>query len=471
VKPELTVVDPAPRPDAGASPPDAGAPRSEAAGRESGEAGPGPDAAARARDAGERAPLADTAASVAPGRAWLHWALPLAVLALAFAGAWALVASRPRPVPQPPVVLPPLVRVVPVEKRTLRLAVRAQGTVEPRTESELVAEAPGRVTWISPAFAAGGFFEEGEPLLRLDAREHEVAHERAAAAVGRAESEVRLAERTIARRRALFAEGIVAAEAIDDAEHVLAVARAALREARAALAQASLDLERTAIAAPFAGRVREVRVDLGQFVGRGSALGRVYAVDYVEIRLPISAEDLAHLELPLDFHGDGAAPGPPVTVTGALGGRTATWRGRVVRTEGELDPRTRTVGAVVRVDDPYGRAARAGGDPEPPSAGAPSVPGRPPLAVGLFVQAEIEGRTHPNVAVLPRSALRDGDRVLVVDGESRLRFRAVEVLRRDRDAVVIGAGLEEGERVCVSPLEAATDGTAVRTVLDDGARG
>jgi multidrug efflux pump subunit AcrA (membrane-fusion protein) len=134
-------------------------------------------------------------------------------------------------------------------------------------------------------------------------------------------------------------------------------------------------------------------------------------------------------------------------------GRAQTWRGRIVRTEGEIDPRTRVVHVVARVEQPYAED--------------------PPLAVGLFVSAEILGRRVEDAFVVPRSALRDGrdgDEVLVVDDESRVRFHPVEVLRERRGEVVIGAGLEAGDRVLVSPLGTAVDGMSVRVVGDESPR-
>jgi hypothetical protein len=89
-----------------------------------------------------------------------------------------------------------------------------------------------------------------------------------------------------------------------------------------------------------------------------------------------------------------------------------------------------------------------------------------PLAVGLFVKAEIEGQSVERAFVLPRDALRPGDRVYVVDAEDQIRFRDVEVLRTERENVILGAGLAEGDRVCTSPLEAVINGMRVR-VLDD----
>jgi multidrug efflux pump subunit AcrA (membrane-fusion protein) len=109
---------------------------------------------------------------------------------------------------------------------------------------------------------------------------------------------------------------------------------------------------------------------------------------------------------------------------------------------------------VARVEDPYGRNGTTGSAP---------------LAVGLFVEAEIQGRSVQNVFVLPRTALRTdagSDLVYVVDAGDRLHFKTVDVLRAKRDDVVIGGGLRPGDRVCVSPLAAAVDGMAVRIVDD-----
>jgi multidrug efflux pump subunit AcrA (membrane-fusion protein) len=214
--------------------------------------------------------------------------------------------------------------------------------------------------------------------------------------------------------------------------------------------------------------VRNERVDVGQFVSRGVAIATLYAVDYAEVRLPIPDRELAYVDLPLAYRpGNGsetgmetiaADDGSPVRLHAEFAGREHVWTGRIVRTEGEIDPKSRMIHAVARVEDPYARKADSA---------------RPPLAVGLFVEAEILGRSVDAAVMLPRAALRrdeagpgepsrDGHFVLVVNDDSRLEFRPVEVLRSEREEVVIGAGLASGERVCVSPLRAPVDGMAVR---------
>lgn len=380
--------------------------------------------------------------------------LPVVVIAGAVVGAALMVLARPEVETRRPDTALPLVRVVEAMPQDFAVTVRAQGSVVPRTESNVVPEVSGRVVWVSPALAAGGFFEQGEPLLRIDRVDYEVRLRRAEATVQGLESQLRLARRNLERARELKKSGVVSVVDQDDSENKERVAAAGLAEASAALEQARVDLERTEVRAPFAGRVREKHLDVGQFVERGTPVARVYAVDYAEVRLPVPDADVGFLDLALDYRGEERqGDGPAVELRARFAGDEHRWQGRIVRTEGEIDPRTRMVHAVARVEDPYGRGAA--GD-------------RPPLAVGMFVDAEITGRTVPGTIVVPRAALRDGNRVLVVDADGRLRPREVDVLRLDRDVAVLRSGVAPGERVCVSQVEAFTDGMRVRTV-EDGA--
>jgi RND family efflux transporter MFP subunit len=370
--------------------------------------------------------------------------LPAAVLVAALALSAALVVARPVPEAQAVASLRPVVAVVSVAPRPERMRVRTQGTVEPRTENELVAEVGGRLVWASPALEAGSFFAAGEPLARIEAADYEIARERARAALERAKSQRRLAEASLGRSRALFEAGAASPAAREQAESNAAIAAANEREAAAALRQAELELSRTELRAPFAGRVREKTADVGQLVARGAKLASVFAVDFAELRLPIPSEELAFLDLPQTPVADAAAL-PLVELRGAFAGRTHTWEGRLVRAEGALDPRTRLVHVVARVQDPYGLSS-----------------GAPPLAVGLFVEAEIEGRELPAVVALPRGALHGRDEVVVVDREQRLASRRVELLRIDGETVYVAGGLEAGERVVTRVPSAFVEGMSVR---------
>ncbi len=400
---------------------------------------------------------------------------PLVLFAIALAATAAMISARPATESKRPAINAPLVEVMLAAPGPATLRVPAQGTVEPRTESDLVTEVSGRIVWVSPELASGGFFDSDDPLVRIDPRDYEVALEGAQAARARARSDLVHAAASLKRQRSMRETGASSRARLDDAIHNQASAEAGLREAQVAVRRAELDLERSEIRAPFAGRVRRKHVDVGQFVGRGVPVARIYSVDYAEVILPISDADLAYLELPSEDHranehrGDRAAsmagpagearsiesipelgtrPGPEAVLSARYAGREHTWHGYVVRTEGALDARTRMLNVVVRVDDPYAREVESG---------------RPPLPVGLFVEASIEGRQLQNVIELPRSALRRGEEVLVVDDDDRLHRRRVEVLRSERDRSWIRAGLQAGERVVTSQLEVVTEGMKVRT--------
>jgi RND family efflux transporter MFP subunit len=323
--------------------------------------------------------------------------------------------------------------VVELEPRDIQVTVRTHGTIEARTEIDLVAEVPGRVSRVSPALAPGGLFKEGEVLLELDPLDAELARERAAAARARAGSEASLADLRLERMRTLADREISSRVELEQAEHESRIAAARLREARAALAQTTYDLERTRIRAPFNARVRTKRVDVGQFVTKGMPVARIFSVDAVEVRLPIPTAELAYLDLPGGRTDSWAAP--IVHLRAEFAGTPMTWTGRIVRTEGTIADRSRMLNVVARVENP-GRGPRD------------SV--QPPLTVGLFVEAEIVGRTFENVFILPRSALHGPSRVLVADSEDYLRAREVQVLRVEGERVLVSSGLEPGERVSAS---------------------
>ena len=380
--------------------------------------------------------------------------LPLIIVLAGALLALAMIKARPAVTPEAKEPATPLVRVAVVTPKDHRFVVTAQGTVTPRLEINLASEVPGKVVEIAPGFSTGGFFEEGEVLVKIDARDYELALARARAQL--AEAQVRLlreqAEGEVARNEwQTLGEG--KATPLLRREPQLAEAQAGVDSAQAVLQQAQLDLERTQIKAPFAGRVWSKKVDAGQFLQRGEAVARIYSVDAAEVRLPLTLDDLAYLDLSLAFQQTDRDPGPEVTLTASIGGVRCEWRGQILRTEAEVDPRTRMLHAVAQVKNPYDTS------PERKS----------PLAVGLFVDAKIVGRPVSNVLVVPRASLRGRDRLVVVDSEGFLRFREVEVLRMKNESAILKSGLQPGDRICLSPLDAPVDGMKVRVTEDSPA--
>ena len=383
----------------------------------------------------------------------LQIVLPLAVLGGAGFAAATMIRNRPPVEIQAPVVTPPGVRVEEVTLRDVQLSVTSQGTVRPRTESQLVTEISGRVTWVAPSFAEGGFFELGDVLVKIDPFDYQQAVVSARSQL--AQTRLRLAQEE--------AEAEVAAREWEELgrgdPRALTLRKPQLEEARASVAgaeanleRAKRDLERAEIVAPYAGRIRKKNVDIGQFILVGDAVSTIYAVDVAEIRLPLPDEQLAYLDLPLSYRGGSDQPRPRVTLRATFAGEAHEWQGWIVRTESEIDPVSRMVHAVAEVSDPY--------TPGPNQS-------RPPLAVGMYVEAEIAGHTARDVAIVARAALRGRDRVLVVDAQDRLSFREIDILRATTDAIYVQGGLAEGELVVVSPLDTPTEGMRVQLTNAD----
>ena len=362
-------------------------------------------------------------------------------------GAVTLMATAPKLEPTAVEPIPTTVRVVTVDPQPIRLRVHSQGTVSPNTESALIPEVSGRVVWMSPSLVNGGYFEQGQELLRLESNDYRSALERSQANLARAEAEYEHAQFEYGRLKSLEERKLASRSQMENSQRAYRVAEAALSDANAAFDQASRDLERTTLTAPFNGLVRQESVDIGQFVSRGNSIATLYASDQAEVRLPIADRQLAFLNLPVGHRGELPVDEQPgVTLSAEYAGRQLTWNGHIVRTEAQIDTSTRMVHVVARVSNEAQEA---------------------PLSVGLFVNADIEGLLAEDVVVLPRTALRNGNKVLVVDNEDRLRYRDIKPLRLYRDEVLIQEGLYSGDRVCLSPLQTAIDGMPVNPVSDD----
>lgn len=344
--------------------------------------------------------------------------------------------------------LVPTVRVIQVEPAPEYLIINSQGTIQPRNETDLILEVTGRVIWISPAMVNGGAFRKDDTLVRIDDADYLTLLQRSEAAKQRADVEFELSQSELERTISLHKRALASQQQLDKAQRATQVDEALLIEAAASLEQAGRDLSRTNLYAPFDGLVRNERVSVGQFVTRGESIGTIYATDSVEVRLPISVDQLGFLGLPVSTRGQiPQEQRPSATVIADFGNTRTLWEGRLVRLEAQFDERSRMIFGVVQLElDDDGES--------------------PLLPVGLFVHAEIRGRYVDEVIRLPRSAMRDDNQVLVVDSNDRLHFRQVSLLRQERDDILISAGLNGGELVCVSPMQTVVDGMPVKPVID-----
>lgn len=376
--------------------------------------------------------------------------LPVLVLIGGYA-AFQYVVSHPVEIEKKAVVAHyPTVEVITANPKMTRLTVNAQGTVRPRSETTLKPEVAGRVVWMSPQLVNGGIFAAAEKLLEIDATDYRTALASSKTALVRADVEFDHSRRELRRIDSLRQRNLASETQLDQAKRSFKLAEASLNEARIQQEQAQTNLERTVLYAPFAGRVRREAVDIGQYLARGENIATLYATDFYEVHLPIGIEQFYYLDIPPGTQGvledDQTLP---VTITGKVGAREFTWDGELQRTEGEIDAATRLVYGVVTVANEV-QADKA------------------PLLVGMFVKASIQGREFPDIVTLPRGALRDNQQILVVDEQSRIRFRDIDILRIQGNEVLVQGGLSAGEQVCISALTVAVDGMRVNTSLVSG---
>ena len=381
---------------------------------------------------------------------------PILVLCLAILATYLLIEFKEEPEIVPPEPVIPSVEVIVVERSTVPLMVSSQGTVRARTQTQLTAEVSGRVLSISENFRPGRFISKGEVLVTIDAADYEANLAQAEASL--AQAELNLAqEEALAEQAKLDWEDLGRGDPSDLALNLPQVARASaqVKSAQAALQSARLDLEHTEIRAPYDGRVLAQNVDVGSYVSAnpGTVVGTVYATDTAEVRLPVTDDEMTFLDLPFAFRDESDEIGPEVILTAEFGGAEQTWYGRIIRSEAAVDERSRLLYVVANVDKPYERD--------------PDFPNRPPLKVGQFVEATIEGKSLENAFQVPRIALVGNDRVLIADASDKLEIREVEVVMSDSQSAVITDGLEPGERVILSPLQYVVEGMPLKVVVMD----
>ena len=373
--------------------------------------------------------------------------LPIGVLSMGLITAFLVLTNRSQPETGRLQPEPPHVEVLTVQPQSVRVTVTSQGVAMPRTEIDLVTEVAGKVIHVHPAFAAGGSFHRGDILVAVDPRDYQFA---------RIEAQSRLAEaqRLLAQEEAQVEQALKEWQVLGKGEATpLALRTPQLREIRAKVAAAKADgakarLQqiRCVLRAPFDGRIRAKHVDLGQYLVPGEKVARLYATDSLEVRLPVSMEQLAFLDIPWISKKNGSThTAPSVTLQTTIGKGMARWVGYIIRTEGALEPTSGQLSLVARV-------------PEPESD---QNHGRP-LLPGTFLKAEIEGLEYQQVFVLPPAVVNTRtEQVLVVGDDNRLKIQQLNILKSETDRIVVRGGLQAGDQVVLSGVDIPIGGMQV----------
>lgn len=376
-------------------------------------------------------------------RRWRKILLPLLIIAIGIIAFKLLGQLKQAPQRQEAAVRGALVETISLEHLDYQLLIHTTGTVEPQQQIVLTPQVSGRVVWLSPKLVTGGFFKRGDLLLRIERDDFELALEQAGAEI--AQAKLALATERERARVALREwqrmpmdnkgqPGPLVTRKIQ-----LQQEQARLAAAQANLKLAQLNLQRTELRAPFNGRVRSEQVDRGQYIRSGSSIATLAGTDRAEIHAPVAATQLTWLRQTPQHH-------PEALISVAQQPRT--WRGRLDRDVGEIDSKSRLATLIIAIDDPYQLKSTTSA----------------PLPNGQFVNIELKGPILQQVYRIPRKALRNDATVWLADADDRLDIKAVEVLYRDKDSLIIAPDLPAGSRLIVSSLSAAAHGTLLRPV-------
>lgn len=376
--------------------------------------------------------------------------IPIMILATGF-GAWkwlGVPVEEPKPVQQPPQKLKTERAVL--TRTDFPVILETQGTIRAHHTTTITSLVPGTLMTVHPCFEDGAFFNEGDILAELDPADLQ-------AALTASESRLARAEALLAQEEARAKQAKLNWEDIGYDEEpsplVLRIpqlkeANAAITSARADLDQATRNLERSKIRAPFDGRVKTRLVGLGQSVGGTTPLGEVFATDFAEVRLPLAPDQLSFVKLPTRENDTPV----DVTLTDALGNPSHpsgnSWKARIVRTEGALDENSRELFAIARIDDPFGLVSK-----------------NPELRIGQPVRAAIQGTVLKDVFVIPRAALRGVNRIYLIDRKEPTILRTeINPVWSNAEILVVRDGLQTGDWLATSRLPYAPSGAPVEVI-------
>lgn len=324
----------------------------------------------------------------------------------------------------------------------MTLKVASQGVVGARHQTTLVTEVSGKLIEVSEAFARGGRVKVGQVLAKIDPFDYKVKLQQAKAnlAAARASYVLERAQGKVAEAEWKQISAATPTE-LGLRKPQQEQALAAVQAADAALSQAQKNLERTHITAPFDAIILQRDVSLGSYVNIGARLGELADTRVAEVRLALRQSEFNQLDLT-----SGSLIGTPIGLSAFVAGEAHRWQARIIRQEGFIDTQTHMVYVTAQVDAPY------------------EVNPQVSLAFGLFVQAEIQGKTLQQAVSVPRHLIRDSSLPLLI--ENTLALRKIDVAYYKQKNAIIVEGIQSGDELIVSALDTPIDGMKLYRLSD-----
>ena len=316
------------------------------------------------------------------------------------------------------------------------IKVASQGVVMAQREIFMVPEIQGKIVALSDDFAAGGRFQKGDVLVRIDPADYEVAVERARASLASQQANLDLEQARSDQARKDWNSFGKKGQPSDLVLNIpqLKGARAAVEAAVADLRKAERDLSKTQIRAPFDGVVVSKLADIGQFVSVGSQLGQLASSAIAEVRLPITDSDMLKIVWPQQ----GAEWEIAVNFLDDAGQLTA--EGRIVRLEGSKDRNTLVNYAVAQIRNPFDQG----------------------LKLNAFLNAEISGKTLNDVYAVPVAYIMPNNQIGIYAEDNTLQIKRFESLYQNDAFVFISSGIDSRDAIITTPIQGAYQGMLLR---------
>jgi RND family efflux transporter MFP subunit len=332
----------------------------------------------------------------------------------------------------------PIVAVEKIHIAPMDLTVNSYGVVQPKYETELVAQVSGEVVELADVFVRGGFVAKNQLLARIDPNDYQAAliDAEATMASARASLEKERAQGQVAEQEWKRITDTSPTE-LSLRKPQLAQELANVKSAQASVLRAKRNLERTEIRAPYDAMIESRMIGLGSFVGTGTKVGKLLGTGVAEVRLPVADNQLQFLV----SQGEDAQ----VNFMGTYAGKNIIWQARIARSEGVVDNTSRMSYLVAEIQDPYGLKTKK------------ETLEHKPIRFGSYVTAEIFGISLKGVTLLPRYLVTDG-RVAILGADSTLHYVDITIAREDGSNMIVTDGLNEGDQIIVSALDYPVDG-------------
>lgn len=323
-----------------------------------------------------------------------------------------------------------------------RIYFETTGSVQSRAPISLVPQISGKITAVNDNLYPGGTFKKGDLLFQIEQADFEHDISRLKAELAQAKTEYDLA---IAENKAAIAEWESLHPGQNNPQNIpplvartpqLNQAKAAMDGAKAQLDTALLNLKRTSFTLPFDGRITQTDVEIGQYVTAGSSLGQAYALEGIEIQMPLEDREFGWIR---EF----GTP-PDITIQTNLLGQDVKIPAKLKRLGAEFDPQTRLANVVL----------------------APQGDLKDKLLPGMFVDIHVVGPVRENIWLLPIDALQEDNSIWKINDDMRIQRISPRIINITKDYVAM---ISDGKpvKVVIGPIPEASNGTKIRIKQDE----